>query len=111
MSNQTFATIIQNAQAAFWASLSAQLPCKSGDLPPEIEMEFSEVTRRAALKWAEINLPDGTAIQTEDGYTFRKINGVFTDGDMEFGDGLDQLPDFCLVDIPDPVVRPTRPRP
>lgn len=90
--------ILQEAQQAFWATLKANLPCPTDDIPSAAAIEFEQACTRAMMVWLQENLADGTAIKTADGYRFRKINGVFTDGDMSFEEGLAEIPSFVVID-------------
>lgn len=67
-------------------------------LPADVKQQILQKGRQLAALWLHHSLPDGAQVKTEDGYTFVRAGGKWTDNDMTF-DTLADIPlDFIVLE-------------
>lgn len=99
----SFAEAVETARLAFFASLAAQFPqITSGDFSPEALCIFDDACEEAARLWLKSNLPLGSKVLTEDGYTLNwTAEDGLTDGDLSFP-GMPDCDFDVLCDVSTP---------
>ncbi len=98
MPQPQFEHTLNKALEAFWATIAEAYPSiATGDLAPDVAIRLREATAEAALRWLDSNLPEGSIIQTEDGYKLTRTDGEFTDGDMSYSSLTELGVDFTVA--------------
>lgn len=63
--DKRFVDAVSNAEEAFWGEIAKAYPeIKSGDLGPEIVMQFKMMMESSVASWLKANAPEGTAIKS-----------------------------------------------
>lgn len=66
-------------------------------LQPDVKQQIEQQGRQLAALWLHHSLPDGAKVKTEDGFTFVRVGGKWTDNDITF-DTLADIPlDFTVL--------------
>jgi hypothetical protein len=67
-------------------------------LPADVKQQIERQGRQLAALWLHHSLPDGAKVKTEDGYTFVRAGGKWTDNDMTFDTLADIRLDFTVLE-------------
>jgi len=96
---RSFGTTAASALDAFTEALQVHyFGVATAALPADVKQQVEQQGRQLAALWLHYSLPDGARVKTEDGYTFVRAGGKWTDNDMTF-DTLADLPlDFMVLE-------------
>jgi hypothetical protein len=67
------------------------------ELSAEAMQQIEQHGKQLAALWLHHSLPDGSRVKTEDGHTFARVRGTWTDNDMTFDTLADIQLDFAVL--------------
>lgn len=70
----------------------------SASLSEQAKQHVAQHGKQLALFWLHHSLPDGSKVKTEDGYTFVRTDGKWTDNELTFATLADIPSDFVVLD-------------